>query len=147
MRSFRLPVLAVVLAGSLGLGGEASAQGFFERLFGIRPAQPVYPPRPIPQPGPFYPAPQPGYPGGVAPPEGELIAPTGPVAPPPPKPIVLKPPTEDSVLGRELKLDGAKGSLRIERTGRADLRAQITLAGTKISDPTESCTVQLGGAG
>jgi hypothetical protein len=142
MNSIRLPVIAALMAGSLGLAGEAFAQGFFERLFGLRPAQPMYPPQRIPQQGPFGPAPAP-YPG-APPPEGELTGPSGPIAPPPPKPIVLKPPTEDSVLGRELKLNGALGSLRLERTGRTDLRAQITLAGSKISDPTESCTVQLG---
>ena len=48
------------------------------------------------------------------------------------------------MIGRELKLNGGAGSLRLERTGRADLRAQITLAGTKVSEPTEACTVPLG---
>ena len=143
MKSLRFLVCAALLAGSFGLAGEASAQGFFERLFGLRPAQPVYPPQPVPQRGPFGAPPGPAPYPGAPPPEGELTGPTGPVAPPPPKPIVLKPPSEDGVLGRELKLNGSGGSLRIERTGRADLRAQITLSGSKISDPTESCTVPL----
>ena len=141
----RLPILAAVLAALAGSTGEAAAQGFFERLFGLRPAQPSFPPQPVPQRGPFGapPGPMPGVPGV----EGEPGAPLGPIAPMPPapqKPIVLKAPSEDSILGRELKLNGSGGSLRIERTGRADLRAQITLAGSKISDPTESCAVQLG---
>lgn len=146
MHQLRLPLLAAVLAGSLGLAGDAAAQGFFERLFGLRPAQPIYPPQGVPQPrGPFAPGP-PAAPG--LPPEGEPGMPSGPVppaAPPPAKPIVLKPPSEDSVLGRELKLNGGSGSLRLERTGRSELRAQITLAGSKLSDETESCAVDLGG--
>lgn len=150
----RLPLLAAVLAGvlpgvfagSIGLAGEAAAQGFFERLFGLRPAQPIYPPQGVPYPrGPYAPGP-PGAPG--LPPDGEPGMPSGPVAPPAPppaRPIVLKPPNEDSVLGRELKLNGGSGSLRLERTGRTELRAQITLAGSKLSDETESCSVPLGG--
>ena len=124
MKSLRLSLTAAAVAGSLGLAADAAAQGFFERLFGLRPAQPVYPPQPIPQPrGPYGVPPGPApYPGGAPPPEGELTGPSGPVAPPPPKPIVLKAPTEDSVIGRELKLNGGAGSLRLERTGRADLR-------------------------
>lgn len=146
MHRLRFPFLAAVLAGSLGLAGNAAAQGFFERLFGLRPAQPIYPPQGVPQPrGPFAPGPPPA-PG--LPPEGEPGVPTGPIppaAPPPARPIVLKPPSEDGVLGRELKLNGGSGSLRLERTGRSELRAQLTLAGSKLSDETESCAVDLGG--
>jgi hypothetical protein len=151
----RLPLIAAVITASIaafaGSGTDAFAQGFFERLFGLRPAPPPsYPPQPVPQRGPYGPLPGP-LPGqgasipGVPGAEGEP-GPGGPVAPPPPappKPIVLKPPTEDAVVGRELKLNGGGGSLKIERAGR-DMRAQITLAGSKISDPTESCAVPLG---
>jgi hypothetical protein len=70
-----------------------------------------------------------------------------PSAPPPPRPVVLKTPSEDSVVGRELKLNGAAGSLKIERSGRADPTARLTLAGSKISRPTESCSVTLGDGG
>jgi len=101
----RLPFLAAVLAALAGSSGDAAAQGFFERLFGLRPAQPSFPPQPVPQRGPFGapPGPMQGVPGV----EGEPGAPVGPIAPmppAPPKPIVLKPPSEDSILGRELKL-------------------------------------------
>jgi hypothetical protein len=145
MDSLRFRILAALLAGSFAFAGEAAAQGFFERLFGLRPAQPVYPPQPVPQRGPYGPGPGSAPYPGAPPPEGEIVGPVGPIAPPPPKPVVLKPPTEDGVLGRELKLNGTGGSLRLERIGRSDLRAQITLAGSKISDPTESCSVPLGG--
>ncbi|HEX8666254.1 MAG TPA: hypothetical protein VF744_19735 [Beijerinckiaceae bacterium] len=154
MTSRRLPLIAAVsaafLAALAGGGTDASAQGFFERLFGLRPAPPPsYPPQPVPQRGPYGPAPGP-IPGqgasipGVPGAEGEPgLGPVAPPPPAPPKPIVLKAPTEDAVVGRELKLNGGGGSLKIERAGR-DLRAQITLAGSKISDPTESCAVPLG---
>src|SRR3954469_9974169 len=106
MRLSRLPVALALLAASAMTAGEAQAQGFFERLFGLRPVQPMYPPGNVPQPsGPRAPAPRP-LPGG--PPE-EAGVPSGPVhqaAPPPPKPVVLKAPTEESVVGRELKQNG-----------------------------------------
>ena len=80
MKSLRLSLTAAAVAGSLGLAADAAAQGFFERLFGLRPAQPVYPPQPIPQPrGPYGVPPGPApYPGGAPPPEGELTGPSGP---------------------------------------------------------------------
>lgn len=136
------------LAVSTGLTGEARAQNFFERLFGIRPAPAPVPPGAIPQrPG----VPGPGAPG-VAPldpaaPDAQGVPPAPQHAPPaPPKPIVLKAPSEDSIVGRDLKLNGSKGSLRVERAG-AELRAQVTLQGSKASNPVESCSVDLGKGG
>jgi hypothetical protein len=137
MSRSRLLLLAAVLAGATAVAEGAAAQNFFERLFGIRPSEPFYPPANVPR-GPA-PAPMPGAPDEAGLPPGP-VAPSGP---PPPKPVVLRAPTEDGVLGRELKLNGAAGSLRLERAG-ADLRAQITLAGAKISQPTQACTVKLG---
>jgi hypothetical protein len=144
MRLSRLsPVLALVAAMTV-LAGEAQAQGFFERLFGLRPVQPMYPPGNVPQPsGPRAPAPGP-LPGGPPEEAGVPSGPVQPAAPPPPKPVVLKPPTEESVVGRELKLNGGSGSLRLDRAGR-ELKALITLAGRKLSQETESCAVKLGG--
>lgn len=68
-----------------------------------------------------------------------------PSGPAPARPVAMRPPTEEAVLGRDLKLNGTAGSLRIDRTGQGALRAQMTLAGTKISQPTESCSAKLGG--
>lgn len=145
MHLSRLRMPLAVLAALLAVAGEARAQGFFERLFGIRPQQPMYPPGSVPQPSvPRAPAPAP-VPSPSAPqggPPEEASIPAQPTAPAPPKPIVLKPPSEDSVVGRELKLNGGAGSFKIDRAGR-DLRAQITLAGRKLSQETESCTVKL----
>ncbi len=75
------------------------------------------------------------------PPDGSM----SPSAPPAPRPVVLRPPGEDTVLGRDLRLNGAEGSIRLERTGRDELKAQITLVGSKISRPTEACSVKIGG--
>lgn len=133
--------LVLLLALAAAPVEAARAQNFFEMLFGIRrpPPPPPMPPasvgRPPPPPAEYPPSAH----GG--PPE----APGGyqPSGPPPPRPVVLKVPTEEGVLGRELKLNGSAGSLKLERA-RTDLTARLTLAGTKISQPTEACTVKLG---
>jgi hypothetical protein len=52
--------------------------------------------------------------------------------------------SEDAVIGRPLLLNGVKGKFLIARTG-GELRAQITLAGDKLSAATEACGVDLGG--
>jgi hypothetical protein len=146
MSRSRLLLGFAALAVSTALAGEASAQGFFERLFGIRPAPAPVPPGSIPQ-RPGVPAPSPPGPAPIAPGSPEIpggpAAPAQPAAPPPPKPIALKPPSEDSVIGRDLKLNGTRGTLRIERAG-AGLRARVTLQGAKASNPVESCSVNLG---
>jgi hypothetical protein len=59
------------------------------------------------------------------------------------RPVVAKAPTEELVLNRELKLNGSMGRFRIERVGRSDLRARLTLDGTRLTQPGESCTVRL----
>ncbi|WP_298964625.1 hypothetical protein [uncultured Methylobacterium sp.] len=130
MQPFRLlPLLAVLMA----VPGPAAAQSFFEELFGIgRAARPPVPPAPVP--------------GGRAPgeaPPAEAPRPA-PAPPAPPKPVVLKAPSDDSVLGQDLQQNGNAGSLRLER-GAAGFSARITLAGTKVSQPTESCQVPLAG--
>ncbi|KIU30683.1 hypothetical protein SR39_19860, partial [Methylobacterium radiotolerans] len=65
-------------------------------------------------------------------------------APAPARPVVLKTPSEDGVIGQELQLNGLSGSLKLERSGTA-VTARIKLPGTKISQPAESCTVPLAG--
>ncbi len=68
--------------------------------------------------------------------------PVAPAAPAPPKPIPAKVASEVSVLGRQLKLNGQDGSLRLERSGRDEWRARISLSGTRISRPGEACAVE-----
>ncbi|WP_232628399.1 hypothetical protein [Methylobacterium sp. Leaf118] len=117
---------------------EARAQNFFEELFGIgraaKPAPPppprnvpVQPPAGLPEPGPV--------PG-----EGAETRPSTPA--PPRQPVVLKVPTEDNVAGQDLLLNGLNGSLKIEKAG-GGYTAVMTLPGTKVSQPTEACSVKL----
>jgi hypothetical protein len=141
----RLMMIAAVLAVSAAVPGTAAAQGFFERLFGLRPLPP--PPATVPQYRPL-PPPPPGVPGvpptDWVPPGDGIPGPAQPSGPAPAKPVAVKPPSEDGVLGRDLKLNGTSGALRIDRMGQGALRAQVTLAGIKVSQPTESCSVKLG---
>jgi hypothetical protein len=144
MRPFRLALIIAALAGPLPLAQGASAQGFFERLFGIptRPAPPPMPPASVPVPRGPASIEQGGPPG----PAGEASVPSGPSAPreaPTARPVAAKPVSDDSILNRDLKLNGRSGSLRIERAG-AVLRLRATLEGTMISKPADACQVKLG---
>ena len=138
IRSLLIPTLALTVAS---LPAPAQAQSFFEELFGIgRAAKPPVPPRGVPGGAP------PVQPGTPLPP-GEPGAPTpGAEAPKPQpaRPVVLKAPSEDPLVGQELQLNGLSGGLKLERAGPA-MSARIKLPGTKISQPTESCTVPLSG--
>lgn len=138
-RFLLLPALAAGLAFGAP-AGPAQAQNFFERLFGIKPERPPVPRQNVPDagppPGPAAPD-EPGQPGQTAP---EASRP----APVPRGPVVLKTPSEDGVVGQDLQLNGTSGSLRLEKAG-AGLTASVTLPGTKISQPTENCSVKLGG--
>jgi hypothetical protein len=139
-RSLLLPFLAAAVAAPALLAAPpAQAQNFFERLFGIKPERPPVPPRGLPEAPAPVPAPgAPGEPG--QPPAAEAPRP----APQPARPVVLKTPSEDGVLGQDLQLNGLSGSLKLERSGTA-VTARVKLPGTKISQPAESCTVPLGG--
>ncbi|HMO28188.1 hypothetical protein [Enterovirga sp.] len=129
MRRFRLPLILV--AATLGTAQAAQAQNFFERLFGIGPRAP----EPV--------APAPAAP--EAPPPGEAPKPRAPAAPVQARVVSLRVPTEDGVIGRELKQNGSSGSLKIERVGGgSDLRARMTLIGRR-GQSVESCSVQLEG--
>lgn len=128
----------LVLAGlAVTPSTPARAQNFFEELFGIgRAARPPQPPRNVP----VQPPPQPVEPGAPVPGEGAETRPSAPAQPR--QPVVLRVPAEDNVAGQELLLNGLKGSLKIERNGAA-YTALMSLPGTKISQPTETCTVKL----
>jgi hypothetical protein len=146
MNLSRSTILAAVLAVAAASSGPAAAQGFFERLFGVRPLPP--PPASVPQQERPLPPPPPGVPGvppsGWTPESGIPEGPVQPSGPAPARPVAMRPPTEEGILGRELKLNGTAGSLRIDRAGQG-LRAQVALTGTKISQPSESCSIKLGG--
>lgn len=135
MRLIRTLACSLLALPALGLmPGEASAQNFFEQLFGIgRSAKPPA----APQSAPSAP------PAGEAPPPGEAAA-EAPKAPPVPRqPVVLKAPGEDNVNGQELKLNGLAGSLKLERAAGGGMTAIVSLPGTRISQATESCSVKL----
>jgi hypothetical protein len=144
--TLRSLALAALAAGFLAVpAGGAAAQGF-QWPWWLRPQG-----QPAPQPTPPGTIPGgPGQPGQAVP--GQAVpgqgtpemtdAPLAPSAPAPPKPVPAKFPSEASVLGRPLRLNGQDGSLRLERTGRDEWRARISLAGTRISRPGEACTVE-----
>lgn len=134
-----LPALLVLPLVALP-AHEADAQNFFEELFGIgKAAKPPVPPRGVPPTG----SPQPGtlLPPGAS---GEPAPETPKAAPAPLRPVVLKTPSDDNILGQELMLNGLTGSLKIDRAGGA-ATARITLPGTKVSQPNETCKVPLSG--
>ncbi|GJD99996.1 hypothetical protein [Methylobacterium isbiliense] len=129
MQPSRLLLALVLAAVPAQVSTQASAQSFFEELFGIgRARQP--PPRAAPPSAPVD-----------VPPEGPRPAPAPPA---PPKPVVIRAPSDDSVIGQDLQQNGSDGSLRLERA-QGGLSARITLAGIKVSQPTESCRVSLSG--
>lgn len=127
-----LLVLVVLAAAPV----EARAQNFFEELFGLRPRPAPIPPGGIPQRGGPAPAPGPD----VGEPVGE---PARPAAPPPPKPVVLRPPADGDIMGRDLLQNGVAGSLRLERSPAGTVLVRATLAGSRLSQPTQACTVRL----
>jgi hypothetical protein len=85
-------------------------------------------------------------PGGMGQP-----APAGAVATPgearpareKPKPPILRAPSEDAIIGRNLARNGATGLLVFERAGK-DIRVQkLALTGEQISKPGETCRVEV----
>jgi hypothetical protein len=129
--------LAILVAALTAAAGGAQAQNFFELLFGIKPARP-----PQEQPAfrrPAEPAPPPEMPFD------EPRRPSAPAAPAVPRVASIRAPNEESILGRDLKQNGANGSLRIERTSRGDMRVKLTLVGRRSAQSVETCSIPLSG--
>ncbi|WP_158811916.1 hypothetical protein [Beijerinckia sp. L45] len=61
----------------------------------------------------------------------------------PAKPISVKPPGEDAILGRLLSFDGAKGSMQFDRSARGVTLTKLTLPGERLSKPSEACQVDI----
>lgn len=135
-----LPVLAAL---AVLAPGEARAQNFFEQLFGLRPSAPPVPPGAVPG-GRGAPYPAPPGPGAPAPSgdPAEGIVRNAPAPPAPPRPTPVKAPNDADVLGRDLLQNGSAGVLKLER-GAAGFTARVTLAGSKVSNPVEACSVPL----
>ena len=132
MNRHRLPV---IVAAILLTTGGAHAQNFFERLFGITPSQPPQPAYNQPSAPPALPSDGPG--------PDEIRRPS-----PPPiqaRPVSIKAPSEETVIGRELKQNGTNGTLRLDRSG-GDMRMRMTLVGRRAPQSIETCSVPLGGA-
>ncbi len=74
-------------------------------------------------------------------------APEGGAAPAPAarKPIVLKTPAEESVLGRTLLRGGSAGTLSLERADGALALGRLALVGDRISAPGEQCRLEIEG--
>ena len=65
----------------------------------------------------------------------------------PPKPIIVKPPTEDSIVGHPLALNGTQGAMSFDRQGQgptADIAlSKLSLVGDKMSALTKTCSVDV----
>lgn len=62
------------------------------------------------------------------------------------KAAILKPPAEDTVIGRRLMRNGAQGALMIDRAAGGLRISQLSLPGFQISRPADACRVDIGGA-
>jgi hypothetical protein len=84
----------------------------------------------------------------AVPPEGSS-APAQPgaavSAPPKPKSIPMKLPSEDSLIGHELLRDGAAGIMTITRQGKDLGVSRLSFDGEEISKPGEKCHVEING--
>ena len=60
-----------------------------------------------------------------------------------PKPIVLAPPSADTILNQVLSHDGSKGLMTFGKEGDTVVLSKLTLTGDKISKPSEACTVDV----
>jgi hypothetical protein len=56
--------------------------------------------------------------------------------------VAPKPPSEDSIAGKPLYLDGSRGVLEFERAGGETRLVKLTLAGDRMSRSGESCSVE-----
>src|SRR4051794_2281917 len=107
-------------------------------LFAVSPAeaQLVLPGAPAPGPGPAGVMQGGGLPAQSAP----RVA---------PRPSAPKMPGETSVLGKTLYFNGSKGKLVIDKAASdktgASLQATLIAVGDKISKPTDTCGLDLGG--
>jgi hypothetical protein len=57
--------------------------------------------------------------------------------------VPVRAPEEAGVVGRELRLNGAQGRIRLERRGSDLLIARLTLAGERLSRRGEACEVEI----
>ena len=62
----------------------------------------------------------------------------------PPKPVAMKPPAGDTIAGRVMNRDGAKGTMLFEKTGGEGLAlSKLALEGEVMSKPGKTCKVDV----
>ena len=66
-------------------------------------------------------------------------------APPPAplRPVAMKPPAEDAILGRPLSRDGKSGAMTFDKAGSDVTLVKLKLDGDKISKPQQTCSVNV----
>jgi hypothetical protein len=60
------------------------------------------------------------------------------------KPVAMKPPADDGVLGQTLLRDGAAGAITLARQGKTIVVTKLSFEGEEISKPGERCHVDIG---
>jgi len=61
----------------------------------------------------------------------------------PPKPIMVRPPSEDTIVGRVLAHDGAQGAMTFDKSAAGLVLSKLALTGDKISAPTKPCSLDV----
>jgi hypothetical protein len=87
-------------------------------------------------PGAVAPTPE----GAVAPSEGGRRSQGAEGGPP----IAPKPPSEDSIVGHALRLDGSRGSIEFRRAGGELHVVKLALSGDRLTRSGEACEVEVG---
>ena len=59
------------------------------------------------------------------------------------KPVALTPPSEDTILGHPLSLDGNKGTMTFDHVGDDLALTKLILMGDKISKPGQACSIEV----
>lgn len=59
-------------------------------------------------------------------------------------PVAPKLPSEDTIVGRSLYLDGSRGSIELQRQGDGLEVARLTLTGDRLSRSGETCNIEVG---
>jgi hypothetical protein len=87
-------------------------------------------------------------PGAVAPaPEGSIASPTGGPRKRHEGPAVApKLPSDDTIIGHALHLDGSRSSIEFQRSGAGFQVEKLTLTGDRLSRSGEACSVEAAGA-
>ena len=63
--------------------------------------------------------------------------------PAPPRPVVIKPPADDTILGHTLSRDGKSGTMIFDKSAEGLTVQKLTLEGDKISRPQDVCSVDV----